>query len=250
MGCETDRDRRTGLERNFLLNFWCMTVRGHTIRVQTFSHFGKQILLFEAAPCAGHTGFGVNNQIIGINQTGSDQRQKQGQGGGRIAAGTSNQPRFGNRRAIMFAQAINRLTQQVRRVMAAPISVGIDRRITQSEICRHIDNFQMFRQAGNHILRRRMGQTANHRINILPIHSLHLDQGRQVKASKLRIERTIGFAGLGIGGQRSNLDMRMTGQQAHSISTGITRCANHANFQPFIGHNALFHLSLSCRHHD
>ena len=92
----------------------------------------------------------------------------------------------------------------------------------------------MFRQAGNHILRRRMGQTANHRINILPIHGLHPDQGRQVKAGKLRIERTIGFAGLGIAGQRSNLDMRMTGQQAHSINTGIARCANHANFQPLM----------------
>ena len=91
--------------------------------------------------------------------------------------------------------------------------------------------------SGYHILRGRMRQAANRRVNARPVDIFGARQRRHINIGKLRIYFRQFPSSMGIAGKRGNARARMGSQQPHGIGTGVTGSAyngdidlRHAHF--------------------
>ena len=72
--------------------------------------------------------------------------------GGGVAAGAGDQPRGADLVAVELGQAVDRLGLQVERVVRVAVPVLVDRRVAQAEVGGEIDDLQVARQPGDHLL--------------------------------------------------------------------------------------------------
>ena len=83
----------TGL-RELLIEFGHVAVVADTIGVETFRHFREQHFLFGGPARTGHAGFGVDDDLVGVDRLGLQQRNERELGASRVAAGIGDQPRL------------------------------------------------------------------------------------------------------------------------------------------------------------
>ena len=111
-------------------------------------------------------------------------------------------------RAAHLGEAVHRFFLQRDRAMRVAVPFGIDRRIGEAEIGREIENAQMLRQAGDHLLRGAVRQAAEDEIDLAPIDFADLHELRQVADQQMRKHRADVFAGLTVRRQRHDLGVR------------------------------------------
>ena len=132
----------------------------------------------------------------------------------------------------MLGQPVDRLALQLRRAMLVPVPFRVGRHVAQPEIRRHVDDLDL-RIGGEHrrgdLLRRAVRQAAEDGVEPGPVHLLPFDQARQVEHEEMRKDLRHRLAGMRVGGERDDLDVRMPGGEADEVGAGIAGCAENAD---------------------
>ena len=165
--------------------------------------------------------FGVDDDVAALDFSGCQQRDQRQRRRGGIAAGIGHQPRGLDRGTRQLGEAIHRLFLQVRRLVLMAEPLGIAGDVGQPEIVRQVNHLQFPGQLGDDLLGRAMGQRAEHHIDARPVRLIDLDQRRQLQMAEMGKHLRQGLAGLAVGGQQTDLHLRMAGQQAHQLSARV-----------------------------
>ena len=160
---EIRRDGHTCGDADFLVDLRGMTVHGDGIGRQPFACLGEQRILFQSAPGASDAGFGVDDEIMRVDEAGFHERHQREQHRCRIAAGARHQPRGGDLFPVQLCQSIDRLALQIRCAMRMAIPLRVHRLITQAEIRGHIQDIDRgigLQHGRDDLLRRAVRQSA------------------------------------------------------------------------------------------
>ena len=103
-------------------------------------------------PAPGDAGGEVDDDVVGVDHPGLQQRQDAVDAGRRVAAGARHQPRGADLVAVELGQPVDRLGLQVERQVRVAVPVLVDRRVAQPEVGGEIDDLQVARQPGDHLL--------------------------------------------------------------------------------------------------
>ena len=87
-------------------------------------------------------------------------------------------PRIPNLVAIVLGQAVNGVLQNFRREMFTAIPFGVSSGIAQSEVRRHVDDFDIFRELGDLGVSGAVRQSAEHDVDLAPVHPIGGDERR------------------------------------------------------------------------
>ncbi len=137
---------------------------------------------------AGDARLRVDDDVGGVDQLRADERQERQKRSRRVAAGTRHKPRGGDLAAMVLRQAVCRARKKTRRGVLPAVPLGVDGRVLQPEIRRHVDDFDALGQRRDDVLRRSMRKPAKHGIATRPVRVLRLDE--QGAATKPRCGNT------------------------------------------------------------
>lgn len=231
---ETDDRVGTAGGSQFLLDFGHVPVFGHAVGRHALACLAEQGHLLEPASGPGNAGLGVDDDVGHVDRARARQRQQAQQRRRRVAAGTGDQPRRGNRRAVVFGQPVYGLALHVERGMGTPVPLLVGAAIAQAEVGRHVDEAHV-RMGVEHrpgdILRGTVRQPAEDDIDLRPVGLVHGGQVRQAGETQVREHLGHGLAGVGVGGQRGDFHVRMGQRQTHDIRTGVAGSAENADPQ-------------------
>ena len=96
--------------------------------------FGEQHLLLGRPARSGHAGLGIDDDLVGIDRLGAQQRDERQLRAGRIAARIGDEARLLDRVAIELDQPVHRLFLELRRIMLVAIPARIGGRIGETKI--------------------------------------------------------------------------------------------------------------------
>ena len=139
--------------------------------------------------------------------------------------------------AVDFGQPIDRLLLQLGREVRVAVPALVRRRIGKAEIGRQINDLgrrRALEQIRDDFLRRAVRQRAENQIEPRAPPSRRRRARvscRQVERRELRKHLGHRLAGAAVGGQQSDLHMRMAQQQPHQFRAGIAGSAEHADFR-------------------
>ena len=111
--------------------------------------------------------------------------------------------------------------------MLAAIPFGVSPGIAQSEIRRHVDDFDAFRELGDLAMSGAVRQPAEHDVDLAPVHLVGGDERRQIEARKMREDLRQRLAGMALGDQRGDLDRGVARGEPHHVGAGIAGGAEH-----------------------
>ena len=129
------------------------------------------------------------------------QREKHGRG---VAARTGDEPRGLDLFRVMLGQAVDRALQKMRRAMLAAVPFGVDGRIAQAKVRRHVDHLHPLGELGDLAMGCGMRQPAKRHVDLAPIHLVGGDERRQVEGRKMREDLRERLAGVALGDQRGD----------------------------------------------
>ena len=118
-----------------------MAVVADAIGMKAFGHFGEQHLLFRRPARSGHAGLGVDDDFVGIDRLGFEERNQRELGAARVAARIGDELRRLDLRPIDFGQPVDRLLLQLGRGMRMAVPARISGGIGEAEIGRKVDDF-------------------------------------------------------------------------------------------------------------
>ncbi len=217
-----------GGQGELLVELGHVAVMADAIGVEALGHFREQHFLFRRPARAGHARLGVDDDLVGIDGLGFEQRNQRQLGAGRVAAGIGDEPRRLDLVPINFGQAVDRSLLQFGREMLVAVPARIGGGIGEAEIGREVDDFGLRRprhQILDDLLRRAVRQRAEREIEPerLPIGVLDRGQRRQRIGRELRKDVGHGLAGAAIGRQQHDLDARMANAGAAPIPRRYSR---------------------------
>ena len=105
--------------------------------------------------------------------------------------------------------------------MIAPVPLGIGGRISEPEVGRQVDDFEIIRQGGDDLLRGPVWQTGEDRRHLRQIGPGHGRQRRQIEPAQMGMDLSHGLARPALGGQHLDLGLGMVHEQAHQLGSGI-----------------------------
>jgi hypothetical protein len=111
----------------------------------------------------------------------------------------------------------------------AAVPVAVQGRVAEPEIRRHVDDLESFGQLCNDILGGAMGQTADHRVAVVPEGVPDLHQWRRGDEAKMGKDFAERLPRMGVGRQRGQFDMGMTGGEPDGVRPRVPRGADHAD---------------------
>jgi hypothetical protein len=226
--CERDDHLPPGGKRKLLVELGHMPMMADAIRVKALRDFRKKHGFFRRAPCPGHAGLGIDDDLVEFNRLVLDERDERQLRAGRVAAGIGDQPCIPDLAPMNFGQTVNSLLLQLRRVMLVAIPFRIGRGVRQTKVCRQIDNFGRWRfrhQILDNLLRRRVrqGTKRNVQCGASPVDAIDRDKLRQRKGRELRKHVPHGLAGAALGSEQHNFGARVTQQHAHQLAPRVAR---------------------------
>ena len=151
------------------------------------------------------------------------ERQQREQHGGRIAAGTGDEPRCPDLVAIMLGQPVDGVLDQLGRAVLVGVPLGIEFRIAQAEIGRHVDDLDALRELGDLGVRRAVRQAAEDDVDLVPVDLVGGDERRRIEAGEMREDLRQGLPGMALGDQRGDLDARDAARRAGSCRRRYSR---------------------------
>src|SRR5882672_5690408 len=117
-----------------------MPVPGHTLGARTLIAFDEEKVGFNFAARAADTAERVGNDARRFNQTRLEQRYRRKQNARWITARRGNEGCFLDFGAVKFRQAVNSLSEQIRRRMFVPIKLFVNGGTFDPEISAQIDD--------------------------------------------------------------------------------------------------------------
>ena len=232
---EVDGDRLAGGDPDLLLDLRRVPVLRHRIGREPLARLGEERVLLQTAPGAGDARFGVDDDVADIDQPGLRDRHERQQRRRRIAAGTGDKPRAPYLVAIELRQPVDRFLLQRRRTVLMAVPFGVDRHVGEAKIRRHVDHLHL-RVCGEHrgsdLLRGAVRQPAEDGVELRPVDLLPFDEGRQVEHEEMRKDLRHRLAGMGVGGERRDLHVRMARGEAYQVGAGIAGRAENADPDP------------------
>ena len=199
---------------------------------QALARLAEQRVLLQPAAGAGDARFRVDDDVVDVDQLGFRKRHQREQHRSGIAAGTGDQPRGRDLLPVELGQAVDGLALQFQRpvLMAVPLRVGV--LVTQPEVGGHVEDLDPgvgFENRRDDLLRGAVRQPAEHRVETAPVDLFPFDELRQVEHEEMRKHLAHGLAGMGVGGERRDLGIRMPRQQAHRVGSGVAGRAENAD---------------------
>ena len=216
---------------------------GDAIGMHALADLAIEARLLRVAPGAADARLGVDDDVVGIDRAGLDQRHQRQLGRGRIAAGIGHQPGGRHLRPLELGQPIDGLRLQRRRLVGMAVPLGIGRQVGEPEVGRQVDDLELARQGRDHRLRRAVRQRAKYQVDRVPVGRLDLHQIGQPDRAEMREDLGERPAGLAIGGEQADLRGRMAGEQAHQLGAGVAAGPQDADPQPIgLRHGTLLGL--------
>ena len=129
--------------------------------------------------------------------------------------------------------------------MAVPLRISI--LVAQPEIGGHVEDLDPgvgFENRRDDLLRGAVRQPAEHRVEPAPVDLFPFDEFWQVEHEEMRKHIAHGLAGMGIGGERGDLGIRMPRQQAHRVGSGVAGRAENADL--LRAHHAFLSGEIVC----
>ena len=132
----------------------------------------------------------------------------------------------------MLGEAIDGLGLELERdvLVAVPGLVGLG--VAEPEVGRHVDELDAG-IAGEHrlgdLLRRAVGEAAEHRVDIAPVGVVDGGEARQVDEAEMREHLRHRLAGMGVGGQRRDLHLWMGEGEADEVGARVAGGPQHAD---------------------
>jgi hypothetical protein len=149
-----------------------------------------------------------------------------------------------------FRQAVDGFPLQVGSAMLVSVPFGVGRNVGETEIGREIDDLQVLRKSGDDLLCRAVRQPAEDDIDTGPVDLADRDEAGQAFVGEMRKYRADRLAGLAVGGQRTDLDLRMIAQQSQQLGPGVAAGPEYCDPKPIpCGHEwpLLWGTRQNCR---
>ena len=131
------------------------------------------------------------------------------------------------RSAIMLGQAIDRVLKEFGRTVLAAIPFGVDGRIAEPEVGRHVDDPDASRQLRNLGVGGGVRQAAKGDVDLIPIDLVGGDERRQAEACKMREHLGQPLAGMPLRDQGGDGNVGMARGQPDQVGAGIAAGAKH-----------------------
>ncbi len=207
-------------------------MRTHRIGRKSLACFAEQRVLLQAAARAGNAGFGVDDDVVHVDQFGFGERNQRQQRRGRIAAGTRHEPGCRYLLPIKLGEPVNGFTLKAGCAVLVAVPLRVYAHVAKPEIRRHVEDLDR-RIGGNDgrgdLLRGAVRQPAEHGIETGPVDLFPFHKPRQVEHEEMRKNLVHRLASMGICGERRYLDARMPRQQPHRVGAGVTGRADNAD---------------------
>ena len=149
--------------------------------------------------------------------------------------------------AIVLGQPVDGALKQLRGAMLASVPLGIDGRIAQAKISRHVDDFDPLRKLGDLCMGGAVRQPAKDDIDIVPSDLVCGHELRQAEARQMRKHLCQRLPRVAFGDERRQGDVGVARGEPDEIGAGIAARAKYRGFDEFVfghgGHN--FSLPLS-----
>ena len=229
---EVDDDVLAGGLGDLLLDLRRMAVLADRVGRQALAGLGEEEVLLEAAAGAGDAGLGVDDDVADVDLAARRERQQREQRRGRVAAGAGDEPRVADGGAVVLGEPVDRLGLKVHRLVlvAVPGLVGLG--VAEPEVGRHVDELDL-RVLRKHrpgdLLRGAVGQAAEDGVDAAPVGVLDGGEARQLDEAEMREDLGHGLAGMGVGGERRDLHLRMEEGEADEVGARVAGGAQHAD---------------------
>ncbi len=134
MRIERYGDVLTSYFGNLLLDLRGMAMGSKPVRLEGVMYFAEERADLGATPCTGGTRLGIDDDILGADQTGRQGRRQPENGRCRITTGIGDQPRTHNLIKIQFGQSVYGLSQIFRLGVLGGIPLFIRGLVIDAEI--------------------------------------------------------------------------------------------------------------------
>src|SRR5215470_760890 len=104
---EADNDIATGGTGKLLIKLRHMAVMADAIGMEAFRDFSKNHLFTRSPARSGHSGFGVDDDLVRIDRFGLEKRNERQFGGRGVAAGIGDKPRLLDLIAVNLGEPVD-----------------------------------------------------------------------------------------------------------------------------------------------
>ena len=134
--------------------------------------FAEQRVLLRPAARAGNARFGVDGDVVHVDQLCLRERHQRQQRRGRITAGAGDQPRGAYLLADRIRSGRRRLRPEAPGAVLVAVPLRVHAHVAEPEIRRHVEDLDGRiggKDGGDDLLRRAVRQSAEHRIEFGPV---------------------------------------------------------------------------------
>ena len=221
MGHEGHRD----LSVQLLLDLRQIPVAVDRVRAERLVQLAEMDTEAGRPPGPAHARLGVDDHV----RPREPRRHRRGEredGRGRVAAGDRDQPRLLDLSLVQLGQPEHGRLQKVRRRVLLPVPPGIERGVVQAEVGAHVDDScAVAEPCGGRGRASAMRKAGEHEIEA----ARQLGDERALDVEE-RKDLAVGLTRVRAGGQRAQLDSRMSRQQRDRGHAGVTVGARHPHF--------------------
>ena len=229
--------RQTG---QFLLDFRGVAVRADAVSLEGVRDFAVERTELGGTARAGYAGLGVRDDAVGFDQAVGEGRGHAEDDRGGVAAGVRHKARLGNVGGVEFRQAVYRFGKQVGSLVLDFVPLLIGFRAFEAEVGGKIHHLE----AALHKRRRHFGgcRVRDGEEGQIAFFGdefrlgLDEDDVGSWQAIEERIQIAEPLARFGAGGGGGELHVRMAGQQARQLHSGVAGDPDKAHPDHFLWH--------------